>query len=187
MIPTSPDHVWGSRLRTSSFKTQMGFALLPSHEIPHVRCLPVESPVPKDATVVREWPNLAGRLEPPAATDIVRWSIGSAPKPRVGVLVPRGDKVNSALLREMTKWMTSFARSLTQIAGVTLAAPSETPRCLILSPNGVVGRTDLPVGMRPVPERLAEFPGGIVLSMSERSFQRRKEYAEAVATIIGEG
>jgi hypothetical protein len=41
--------------------------------------------------------------------------------------------------------------------------------------------------MDPTPPRLAEFPGGVVLTMDQESFGQRAQYADAVSTIIEEG
>ena len=187
MIPTSPEHVWVSRVRAPHFRDQMGFDAGLANEIPHVRGLPVDIALPSEAFVVREWPNLAGRLEPVSGDDIVRWNPSLAPAPSTANVVRGGDEVNKGDLADMTLWMARFARALTQIPGVTLAAPSDSPRLIILTPHGLPNRTDLPTGMLAVPDRLGEFPGGIVLTMDPTSFEHRAEYAGIVEAIIREG
>jgi hypothetical protein len=44
----------------------------------------------------------------------------------------------------------------------------------------------LPNGITPVPRRLTEFAGGVILTMDHRTFDRRLEYAETVRGIIEE-
>ena len=166
---------------------QMGFDAELANEIPHVRGLPVELSLPPEAFVVREWPNLAGRLEPHTDNDIVRWNPSLAAAPSAVNVFRSGDEVNDGELSRMTLWMARFARALTQIPGVTLATPSDSPRLIVLTPHGLPNRHDIPVGMRAVPDRLGEFPGGIVLTMDAASFEHRAEYADGVEAIIREG
>jgi hypothetical protein len=186
VIPSSAEGVWVSRLRTPDFDIQMGFTPAIAYEIPHVRGIPVDVAIPEGNTVIREWPNIAGRLEPPTSDHIVRWHRSLAAMPPCGVLMPRGEAVDDTLLSEMRRWVTKFARSLEQLPGVTVAASGDSPRALVLTPHGLSHHADLPPGMEPVPTRLAEFPGGVVLTMNENSFGHRAEYADAVQAIIEE-
>ncbi len=164
----------------------MGFAPSVANEIPHVGGMPVDVAIPEGDTVIREWPNIAGRLEAPTSDQIVRWHRSLAPPPPCGVVLPRGASVDDALLAEMRTWVTKFARSLEQLPGVTVATSGDSTRALLLTPRGVFRHSDLPRGIDPVPERLAEFPGGVVLTMDETSFGHRAEYADAVEAIIEE-
>ena len=186
MIPSSAEGVWVSRLRTPDFERQMGFVPAIANEIPHVDGVPVDVHVPDGDTVIREWPNLAGRLETPDAAHVVRWHRSLASAPPCGVVIPRGQSVDDALLTEMRRWVTKFARSLEQLPGVTVAASGDAPRALVLTPRGISHHPDLPTGIDPVPTHLAEFPGGVILTVNETSFEHRAEYADAVEAIIEE-
>ena len=176
--------MWASRLRTADFTDDMGFTPSAASEIPHVNGLPVPLPISRGVTVVREWPNLAGRLEPADDADIVRWCRSLAPPPSRGTVMARGETVHHRLRSEMRQWLTRFARALTQIKGVSLAAPSETPRLILLTPGTPLHGVELPRGIERTPARLAEFPGGMVLTMDRRSFEHRTQYADAVEAII---
>jgi hypothetical protein len=173
-------------LRTPDFDTQMGFMPAIANEIPHVGGVPIDVAIPDGDTVIREWPNIAGRLETPTGDQIVRWHRSLAPPPPHGVVIPRGDSVDDTLLAEMRRWVAQFARSLEQLPGVTVAASGDSTRALVLTPRGLSHHGDLPAGIEPVPTRLAEFPGGVVLTMEENSFEHRAEYADAVEAIIEE-
>ena len=186
MIPSSAEGVWVSRLRTPDFDTQRGFTPAIANEIPHVGGVPVDVAIPDGDTVIREWPNIAGRLETPTGGQIVRWHRSLAPSPPCGMVIPRGAPVDETVLAEIRRWVTKFARSLEQLPGVTVAASGDSTRALVLTPRGLSHHADLPTGIDPVPTRLAEFPGGVVLTMDENSFGHRAEYADAVEAIIEE-
>lgn len=186
MILVSIEDPWVSRLRTDDFADDMGFEPIDGNEIPHVNGLPVRLPMRAGATVVREWPNIAGRLEPGQDSDVVRWCRSLAPEPQQGRVMARGVVVDEGHLDEMRRWLTKFARALTQIPGVALTTPTDTPRVVLLTPRGVASRSDLPNGIDPITPRLAEFPGGVVLTMDEQSFESRAEYADAVESILRE-
>jgi hypothetical protein len=164
----------------------MGFTPAIANEIPHVGGVPVDVAIPGGDTVIREWPNITGRLETPTGDQIVRWHRSLAPPPPYGVVIPRGDSVDDTLRSEMRRWVTKFARSLEQMPGVTVAASGDSARALLLTPRGLSHHADLPAGIEPVPTRLAEFPGGVVLTMDENSFEHRAEYADVVEAIIEE-
>ena len=186
MIPTSTASIWVSRLRTADFDDEMGFNASAANELPHVNALPVHLRLPPDSLAIREWPNLAGRLEPAEPGDIVRWCRSLAPEPPHGSVMARGESVEVRLLAEMRLWLMKFARALTQMPGVSLATPSDTPRIIVLTPGGIAPDVDLPRGLERTPTRLGEFPGGVVLTMDRRSFEHRAEYADAVEAIVRE-
>lgn len=186
MIPRSAERVWVSRLRTPDFDVEMGFTPAIANEIPHVGGVPVDIPVPEGDTVIREWPNVAGRLETPDDLDIVRWDRSLASQPPCGVVIARGEAVDDVLLAEMRNWVTKFARGLGQLPGVSVAVATDTSRTLLVTPRGVSHRRDLPKGVDPVPTRLAEFPGGVILTIDQSTFEHRAEYADAVEAIIEE-
>jgi hypothetical protein len=186
VIPKTAEGVWVSRLRTSDFDAEMGFESAAATEIPHVRGRPVDLPMPDGATVIREWPNIAGRLEVPEPSHVVRWCRSLSARPPQGIVIARGDAVDTALIAEMRSWLTRFARALSQIPGVSVAVSGDSPRAVVLTPRGLTNRPDLPGGMEPVPTRLAEFPGGVILTMDRNSFEHRSQYAGAVEMIIEE-
>jgi hypothetical protein len=165
----------------------MGFSPLTTNEVPHVRALPIPLAVPPGSIVVREWPNIAGRLEPARDGDVVRWCRSLAPEPPQGTVVARGEPAEPGLVVEMRQWLLKFARRLMQMPGVSIAASPDTPRIILLTPHGLKNEADRPEGIDRVPERLAEFPGGLVLTMDERTFEDRTEYADAVEFAISKG
>jgi hypothetical protein len=186
VIPTTANNVWVSRLRNEHFADHLGFAPDPDNEIPHLRGLPVQVSLPRGAVTVTEWPNLAGRCEPSTENDVVRWCRPLASEPPTGSVVPYGDVVGSEKIVEMGSWLGKFARSLMQLPGVSIPTQSESPRIIVLTPRGVRHVDDLPNGITPVPRRLAEFAGGVILTMDHRTFDQRLEYAETVRGIIEE-
>lgn len=184
MIGAQIGNTWVSRLRTTDFSAEMGFDPAMANEIPHVSGLPVNIPLPEGATVVREWPNLAGRLEPAIEGDLVRWDRSLAPSPPTGTVIARGVPTDEALLSEIQRWFARFVRGLTQIPGIVAATPSDTPRVVILTPGGIPDGSGPIYGLAPVPDHLAEFPGGIILTMNADSFDRRSQYADAVRGVF---
>ncbi|KAA3636326.1 MAG: hypothetical protein DWP92_09675 [Armatimonadetes bacterium] len=169
---------WWSRLADETLSDDLGFTPHPSLEIPHIRGIPVPIPLAEDQRAVREWPNLAGRLEPLQAGHVVRWDRRLAPEPHSQEVLARGEATDVALLEEMQPWFDRFIRSLEQIRRVIRAAPSETPRAILLTPRNPVG--DLPSGVEAVPRRLGEFPGGIQITLGPDSWQQRDAYADDV-------
>ncbi|MDA2979990.1 MAG: hypothetical protein O3B42_09555 [Actinomycetota bacterium] len=168
---------WWSRLATDGLSQVLGFDPNPEMEIPHVRGLPVLIDRPRESVQVREWPNTAGRLEPVRSTDLVRWDRSLAPEPPTGTVLPYGESPDPAFLREASLWFTKFVRSLEQVSGIMRAAPSETPRAVVLTPSNLIGRIDCPEGLVPVPRRLGEFPGGAIVTMYPSQWDHRTAYA----------
>ncbi|MCZ7533110.1 MAG: hypothetical protein M5U23_06865 [Acidimicrobiia bacterium] len=178
MIRLRAQTTWWSRLADETLPKELGFTPHPSLEIPHVRGIPIQFPLPDGHRAVREWPNRAGRLEPFHAGDVVRWDRQLAPEPRSPDVLARGASADPALLEEMQPWFGRFIRSLEQIRRVIRATPSETPRAILLTPRNPTG--DLPPGVERLPERLGEFPGGIQITLSADWWHHRDAYADDV-------
>lgn len=169
---------WWSRLADTTLADDLGFTPNADHEIPHVRGLPIQIPLPEGHRAVREWPNRAGRLEPVLDGDIVRWDRGLAPPPPGDHVIGRGEPIDVATLVTMRQWFNRFIGSLEQIRHITRAAPCETPRAILLTPGNPTGET--PLGVEPLPKRLAEFPGGIQITLYADAWHERDAYADKV-------
>jgi hypothetical protein len=176
----SRDTTWWSRLAPEGLSDVLGFDPDPDREIPHVRGLPVSLGLPRGSVQVREWPNIAGRLEPVEKTDLVRWDRSLAPEPRTGTIVRYGAAADRDHLSEIFTWFAKFVRSLEQMPGITRAVQGDTPRAILLTPTELTRRTDCPDGLTPVPLRLGEFPGGAILTMRPDQWDRRPAYADEI-------
>lgn len=180
MTTRTPDSVWWSRLATEGLTDMLEFEPDPACEIPHVRGLPVPIDRPSGTVFVREWPNIAGRLEPVEDGDLVRWDRSLAAKPPVGTIISHGASADPTLLTTVNAWFSKFVRSLEQTPGVVRASPSETPRAIILTPWPHEDLRSLPDGIIPVSRGLAEYPGGIILTMRPKQWEHKSAYAEQI-------
>ncbi len=181
---TTPPDLWVSRLRPlASASTTDG---VNTHELPHVRGMPVRSVAPPDATIVAEWPNLAGRLERCFDEDIVRWDRSLAPPPPVGRVQAYGPETNPTLLVEMLAWFRKFVRTLEQEPGLVAATPFDTPRAIILTRRGLPASTHHR-GLDPVPDHLAEFPGGVIVTLRESTWTDRSLFADEALSVLTKG
>ncbi len=178
VIGFSAQTMWWSRLADETLADDLGFTPHPSFEIPHVRGIPIQIPRPDGRQAVREWPNRAGRLEPFHGDDVVRWDRRLAPEPRSHLVLGRGEATDVAVLKEMQPWFDRFIRSLEQFRRVIRATPSETPRAILLTPRVPIG--EVPAGVKPLPQRLGEFPGGIQITLDPDSWHHRDAYADDV-------
>lgn len=155
-------------------------------ELPHVKGKPIRAVAPKGAQVVTEWPNLAGRLEPIHEGDIVRWDRTLAPEPNHGDVQPYGRTTEPEMLTQMFRWFRRFVRSLEQEPGIVAATPFETCRAILLTPKGLSDDSRLP-GVDPVPDRLGEFPGGVVLTLREEQWAKRSNFADDTLRLLTTG
>lgn len=172
-----------SRLAADDVLGDLGVMESDTVEIACLRGLPVTVPIGEDITVVREWPNLAGRCEPFSGDHIVRWDRTLAPEPQSDHVVGRNTSPSIPLetSAEAVAWFRRTIRSLEQHPGVLRATPSETARCILLTPWAIDDTTTpLPEGVRKVPSRLAEFPGGLVVSFDADRWDLREEYASDI-------
>jgi hypothetical protein len=181
----SRDTTWWSRLATDGLSDVLGFEPEPNREIPHVRGLPVPLDVPVGSVQIREWPNIAGRLEPAGSADLVRWDRSLAPEPPTGTVVSYGVAPEPGYSTEMLAWFAKFVRSLEQVPGVARAVKSETPRAIVLTPCNLDDQSDRPDGLVAVPRRLAEFPGGAIVTMRPNQWDHRSAYADEIRDWLG--
>ena len=179
------DELWFSRLRPIAPTTPYDESDQVK-ELPHVSGRPIRAVAPKGAAVVTEWPNLAGRLEPIHDGDIVRWDRTLAPEPTAGEIHPYGAQVAPELLPKMFQWFRKFIRTLEQEPGIVAATPFETSRAIVLTPRGLASGPHRP-GVDPVPSRLGEFPGGVVLTMREDLWTARSNFADDVIQLLTKG
>lgn len=169
---------WWSRLADTTLADDLGFTPYPDREIPHVRGVPIQMPLPGGHVAVREWPNRAGRLEPVHEGEIVRWDRSLALPPPTDHVIARGEPIDVATLAMMGQWFNRFIGSLEQIRHITRATPCETPRAILLTPREPRGET--PSGVERLPKRLAEFPGGIQITLGLDAWHEREAYADRV-------
>jgi hypothetical protein len=177
------DELWFSRLRPIAPTFKSGDTSDRIKELPHVRGKPIRAVAPKHAKVVTEWPNLAGRLEPIHEGDIVRWDRTLAPEPPSGEVHGYGTQADPELLQKMYQWFRKFVRSLEQEPGIVAATPFETARAIVLTPTGLKGGR-LPPGVDPIPPRLGEFPGGVVLTLRADLWRRRSTFADDTLQLL---
>lgn len=155
-------------------------------ELPHVKGTPIRAVSPKGAKVVTEWPNLAGRLEPIHEGDIVRWDRTLATEPPDGDVRGYGAQTDPEVLEQMFSWFRKFVRSLEQEPGIVAATPFETSRAIVLTPKGLAEDLETP-GVDRVPDRLGEFPGGVVLTFREELWQTRSNFADDTLRLLTTG
>lgn len=180
------DELWFSRLRPIAPTSSPDDTTERVRELPHVRGKPIRAVAPNDATVVTEWPNLAGRLEPIHEGDIVRWDRTLALEPPTGRVRAYGVETDPEMLQRMFQWFRKFVRSLEQEPGIIAATPFETSRAIVLTPRGLKDGVVLP-GVDPVPSRLGEFPGGVVLTLREELWKSRSNFADDTVHLLTSG
>lgn len=151
-----------------------------------MRGKPIRAVAPNGASIVTEWPNLAGRLEPIHEGDIVRWDRTLAPEPPSGNIRAYGIQTDPDLLPKMVSWFRKFIRSLEQEPGIVAATPFETSRAIVLTPRGLAEGTHMP-GVDPVPDRLGEFPGGVVLTLRQDLWKNRSTFADETLSLLTTG
>lgn len=169
-----------SRLAADDVAGDLGVTAAETTELPCVRGLPIRTQVGATITVVREWPNLAGRCEPFAARDIVRWDRALALEPQSQNVIARNTRSTARpdTHAEIVRWFHRIIRSIEQHQGIVKATPSETTRCILLTPWAIdPDAHQLPSGVRKVPSKLVEFPGGVIVSFDADRWDRREEYA----------
>lgn len=174
---TDTAELWFSRLRPIAPHTAPESDGDSVRELPHVRGRPIRAVAPDGAQIVTEWPNLAGRLEPIQEGDIVRWDRTLAPEPPRGRVIAYGAHTEPTALHSMYQWFRKFIRSLEQEPGIIAATPFETSRAIILTPRGLRRRPRIP-GLDRVPQRLGEFPGGVVITLREDMWETRSTFAD---------
>jgi hypothetical protein len=181
-----PEELWFSRLRPIAPSSSPDDQPERIRELPHVLGKPIRAVAPSHASIVTEWPNLAGRLEPIHEGDIVRWDRSLAPEPLSGEVRPYGTKVDPDLLPKMFDWFRKLVRSLEQEPGVVAATPFETSRAILLTRRGI--ETDMRVpGVEAVPSRLGEFPGGVVITLREELWKHRSTFADDTIQLLTTG
>ena len=183
---TSTDELWFSRLRPIAPTTAPDSDEDIVRELPHVRGRPIRTVAPADARIVTEWPNLAGRLEPVREGDIVRWDRTLAPEPPDGEVLAYGVPTDPNLLHTMYQWFRKFVRSLEQEPGIIAATPFETSRAILLTPRGLL-REPRTLGLDRIPQRLGEFPGGVVVTMREELWTDRSTFADETIRLLTSG
>jgi hypothetical protein len=86
----------------------------------------------------------------------------------------------------MVSWFRKFIRSLEQEPGIVAATPFETSRAIVLTPRGLAEGTHMP-GVDPVPDRLGEFPGGVVLTLRQDLWKNRSTFADETLSLLTTG
>lgn len=194
-MPDGEARIARSRLRWFDADDEAG-----AIEVVHVRGVPViESVADRDAVRRREWPNRLGMVERGTHDDDVRWYPELAERPpsgRVSTYDLDGspceavDGIERDLARRAA-WLQTLVHGLTQHRGVSAAAPVSGTAGVLLTPRGVTGipahGTGWGAALGPVPRRLAEFPGGLQVAVTDRVWSRRDEYAAAVSAIVTGG
>lgn len=166
-------------------------------EIPHLAGHPVDDAVPGDLVRVREWPNRLGVAEAPRPGDQVRWYPLLAERPPIGDVVAlettgqASGGSTPADLEDRTAWLHRLVTRLSQGRGIGSAADVVAPCTVVLTP-GVGDRRSWPDhgwgnALATVPRRLAEFPGGLQLVVTDSVWARREEYADHVLAIMDGG
>lgn len=174
-----------SRLRWP--KTELVVAGQAFVEIPHLRGVPVATGDGSER--VREWPNRAGILERGSAEDRVLWNPGLAPKPLHGNIQPVG---GSELVDfdDRLVWFRGLLRRLAQLRGVSVPIEPEA-LCGIVLTRGKdrASLTDLahrfPEAVSALPRRLAEFPGGVQLALTDYAWTMADQYAGDLGAVFG--
>lgn len=166
----------------------------PGHavEVPHVRGVPVIGGGirPEGAKRRRSWPNRAGILETGAAADSVDWYADLADSPPNGKVVshsaPFGDRID-----DRVAWLRQLLKTLGQIRGVAVPIAPEAPCCIVLTPGVPAHRLaaaahQFPGAIVALPERFAEFPGGIQLRVTPEAWLHADAYAVSVQEVLEE-
>lgn len=176
-----------SRLLDPAFWNQVtaGRAVL---EVPHVRCDPVPITVEPSVLRLRCWPNIGGRLERGSPSDLVAWFPSLAQRPDCGNLVPMTIQ-NSEQIPERVHFLGSLLKHLEQIRGVMGVCVPEAPRTIIYTPGvDPVRLSELqdsyPGSVAPTPSRLAEFPGGIRISITNDVWSRDEQFTSDFTSFL---
>ncbi|MGI9528591.1 MAG: hypothetical protein ACR2NG_02685 [Acidimicrobiia bacterium] len=145
---------------------------------------------PERAQRRRSWPNRAGILETGADTDTVDWYADLADPPPNGTVVrhrePFGERID-----ERIAWFRGLLKTLEQIRGVTAPITPEAPCGIVLTPGiparGLAAAADrFPRAIDALPNRLAEFPGGIQLRVTPEAWLHADAYAVSVQEVLEE-
>jgi len=149
-------------------------------EVSHVRGLPNRTYVDKgEAAVEASVPNVAGVVEHAEPDDIVLWDRRLAPAPSRGDIVPYGHVETSAGSAERVRSFAKLVRRLEQIRGVACACDFDTSRAVLLT-HGAGNVDAAPPAVAQVPGHLAEFPGGVVLTMLESDWASGERFTTTV-------
>jgi len=157
-------------------------------EVPHIGCNPVSVMVPADTMRIRSWPNLGGVLESGTAADLVAWWPSLAEEPHTGQVVQL-DTETPWKIWERTRFLCDLLKSLEQIRGVAAACTPQAPRAILYS-SGVPShdlhsfQARFHGSLEVVPDRLAEFPGGLCATVSPKAWLQKDAYAEALEELL---
>ncbi len=158
-------------------------------EVPHIQCDPVPDTLTSPTLRLRCWPNIGGRLERGSSNDLVAWFPSLARRPDGGTVVPmtadRSDQIT-----ERIRFLDSLLKHLQQIRGVTGTCVPEAPRTILYTPGFDAARlselNDLyPGSVAPSPLRLAEFPGGIRITITNDVWARDAAFTMDLTSLLG--
>jgi hypothetical protein len=86
----------------------------------------------------------------------------------------------------MLAWFRKFVRKLEQEPGLAAATPFEVPRVILLTRHGLPADAHH-TGLDPVPQHLAEFPGGVIITLRESTWSERSLFADETLSLLTEG
>lgn len=158
-------------------------------ETPHIGCDPVLRPLDTPAIRLRCWPNIGGCLERGAAEDLVVWDPSLALQPDRGIVLPTASEPGPRII-DRTHFLRLLLRRLRQLKGVVEACPPQAPRTIIYTPGfDPLDLTDItdryPGSLTPTPARLAEFPGGLRITITDDVMDADVAFTRDIVSLVG--
>ncbi len=184
----SAETVTISRLANPKIREALTAANSTIVELPHIGCKPVTGMLQGDTLRIRSWPNLGGVLEPGTAEDVVVWWPCLAKEPDVGNVL-RLDALVASNVEERTQFLVGLLKRLGQNRGIAAACTPQAPRAILYTfgiPRPEIQMFEMlfPGALSLTPRRLAEFPGGLSITVTPGAWLQREMYAETLNDLL---
>ena len=159
-------------------------------EVPHIGCRPVDDGIPRSLVRIRHWPNIGGYLERGDPDDIVAWAPYLAESPIEGRVLQIGPPDNGERPKRL-QFLHRLIKRLEQHQGVVATHRPRSARTIVYTP-GVPNDMLMPISQQfphavePVPERLTEFPGGLVLTVTSGVWTDPEGFARSLDETLRE-
>jgi hypothetical protein len=158
-------------------------------EIPHLRGVPIDLPLPSGTIRLAEWPNAAGILEPIDESAVVRWDEANAPRPPTDRYIRVATTDPQRRLGDRIEALDQICRRLAQIRGVSRVATGASPIAMLITPGFTLDRVGavldaFPESVEPKRHLLGEFPGGLGLVATDGVCELPTEYAACLEEIL---
>ncbi|NHZ70495.1 MAG: hypothetical protein GWP18_02510 [Proteobacteria bacterium] len=182
--------VAASRLADAVHLTLIADSEIAILEVPHLACRPIDVDLPPHIVRVRHWPNIGGCLENGGSDDVVVWSPSLAEAPGTGWVVPMDHPAQDDLAARI-RLLHFIIKRLEQHRGVDGADRPPSARTVMYTPG--VSDDDLapvtrrfPGAIQRVPARLSEFPGGLVLTVTQDVWNDPEGFSSTLDEAMGQ-